>query len=343
MFGFPTRSRYLYHRYPGRRAYPWPPKGVIDRELAIAVSQFAPGGQVVKDKAIHTAVGVAGWAPSRRHSLREPNPLGPREDVARMPQLPLHRAETPRDATTAPSAARSSPVFRVVDLAQPVGFRTDFRPRDFEGTLRVVGAAHSSARVSPDPASLTEDASRKRATRAGSGRIYVINDNERPRLPVRRRQADRRLPMGRPRLSRPRRGSRRAPRELDLPEVEPETEEKVALGASYVTDVLLVRDADDAGGARYRSLHAVAAGRLVLARLPASGSGCPLARRSEPGTSGGTPRCAAGGDGRERSSSSRTRSRTARATARISGSQAEFEKVLAEARTFLREARAAAA
>ena len=57
MFGFPTRVRYLFHKFPGR-AYPWPPAGVIDRQLSIAVSQFAPGGEVVKDKAVHTAIGV---------------------------------------------------------------------------------------------------------------------------------------------------------------------------------------------------------------------------------------------------------------------------------------------
>ena len=73
MFGFPTRSRYLYHRRP-KAPYPWPPGGVIDRDLAIAVSSFAPGGQVVKDKAIHTAVGVASWVPRGGHVLREDDP-----------------------------------------------------------------------------------------------------------------------------------------------------------------------------------------------------------------------------------------------------------------------------
>jgi Lhr-like helicase len=38
MFGFPTRVRYLFHRRPGQRAYPWPPVNVIDREMGIAIT-----------------------------------------------------------------------------------------------------------------------------------------------------------------------------------------------------------------------------------------------------------------------------------------------------------------
>src|SRR5262249_28421822 len=41
MFGFPTRIRYLFHERPNS-AYEWPPDGTIDRELDIAISQFAP-------------------------------------------------------------------------------------------------------------------------------------------------------------------------------------------------------------------------------------------------------------------------------------------------------------
>jgi hypothetical protein len=42
MFGFPTRIRYLFHDWPSS-AFEWPPEDVIDRELDIAISQFAPG------------------------------------------------------------------------------------------------------------------------------------------------------------------------------------------------------------------------------------------------------------------------------------------------------------
>ncbi|MFQ5472171.1 MAG: hypothetical protein ACE5FA_04705 [Dehalococcoidia bacterium] len=46
MFGFPTQNRFLFHKRPQR----WPPEyGIIDRQLDIAISQFAPGSQTIKD------------------------------------------------------------------------------------------------------------------------------------------------------------------------------------------------------------------------------------------------------------------------------------------------------
>ena len=66
MFGFPTNVRQLFtqRRYP---ANPWPPVvGTIDRELDMAISQFAPGSQIVKDKAVHASFGVATIFPWQR-------------------------------------------------------------------------------------------------------------------------------------------------------------------------------------------------------------------------------------------------------------------------------------
>jgi DEAD/DEAH box helicase domain-containing protein len=57
MFGFPTRVRVLFTEWPftARRMLEG---GSVDRDLDIAISQFAPGSQTVKDKAVHTALGV---------------------------------------------------------------------------------------------------------------------------------------------------------------------------------------------------------------------------------------------------------------------------------------------
>src|SRR5262249_38747575 len=134
MFGFPTRSRYLFHRRP-QAPYPWPPRGVVDRELAIAVSAFAPGGQVVKDKAIHTAVGVGAWAPRGGQVVPQRDPLGPRRRVA-LCRTCLYLAEDPEETAQCPVCGEiDEQRFRIVDIAQPFGFRTDFRPKDFEGSF----------------------------------------------------------------------------------------------------------------------------------------------------------------------------------------------------------------
>lgn len=61
MFGFPTRVRQFFTR--------WPRSGVdsgIDRPLDLAISTFAPGSQLVRDKNIHTALGVIDTSPEQR-------------------------------------------------------------------------------------------------------------------------------------------------------------------------------------------------------------------------------------------------------------------------------------
>lgn len=73
MFGFPTRARYLYHRQPRT----WPPRDVVDRDLELAISMFAPGAETVKERTIHTAIGVVHYQRRGNFAVEEPNPLGP--------------------------------------------------------------------------------------------------------------------------------------------------------------------------------------------------------------------------------------------------------------------------
>ena len=64
MFGFPTRIRMMYTRIP-MRGFPWPPeRGTVDRDLDVAISQFAPGSETVKDKRVFRAGGVAELIPA---------------------------------------------------------------------------------------------------------------------------------------------------------------------------------------------------------------------------------------------------------------------------------------
>ncbi len=146
MFGFPTRVRLLYTRWP--RARPWPPEdNLVDRDLDIAISQFAPGSQTVKDKQVHRACGVvelfpygrqlrsrAGFAPD----LTRPSaPVGVCARCQAVDYLPLRDNPAPGgqepQRTTCPVCQRNE--MRVIDAREPKGFITDFRPDDFEGAF----------------------------------------------------------------------------------------------------------------------------------------------------------------------------------------------------------------
>ena len=173
MFGFPTRVRYLFHSNP--TATPWPPKGVIDRDLEIAVSQFAPGAETPKDKAVHTAVGIGAWERYGGRLHYHPDPLGPREALVYC-RACLH-LQPPGDEPpqACPVCGETEPRFGPVDLAQPEGFITDWRPRDYDGQFEWTPAA-SGARLSPGQQRTSATVDNLEA-RVGVDALYVINDN----------------------------------------------------------------------------------------------------------------------------------------------------------------------
>lgn len=71
MFGFPTKIRYLYEEIPARI----PPENVVDRNLDIAISEFAPGSEVIKDKRILLPVGLVAYKP-KGHGVEETDGRG---------------------------------------------------------------------------------------------------------------------------------------------------------------------------------------------------------------------------------------------------------------------------
>jgi ATP-dependent helicase YprA (DUF1998 family) len=242
MFGFPSRVRYLYHRRP-ERPYPWPPGGIIDRDLTIAVGQFAPGSQLVKDKAVHTAIGVADWYPAGGIVVSDPSPLGEPEHVAycrRCLFIEPRTAPTPAGAA-GPGQGDGDPMacpscgsfeeFAIIDLRQPRGFRTDFVPRDFEGSFDWVPGTGSS-RISPDESRIMTGTLGNAALRWGRGRVYVVNDNG--GRGWRFAPADRWPGLLSVDLAEAGGGVYKP----TLPELESAVE--VALGAAYITDTALI-------------------------------------------------------------------------------------------------------
>jgi hypothetical protein len=183
MFGFPTRTRYLYLRRPDAHTGAWPPDdAVIDRDLDLAISEFAPGSENVKDKAVHTSVGVGGYRLIGGQALPIPNPLG---DPYRVGLCADCQAliDSPDESQTECPACGSS-AFRGIDLTEPAGFRTDFHPgRDFTGQFDWTPRA-SRARMSADTTNeywVDVPNTRVRICAMGStqaGSIFSINDND---------------------------------------------------------------------------------------------------------------------------------------------------------------------
>lgn len=136
MFGFPTRVRLLYTR--------WSDKQTIDRNLDVAIGQFAPGSQTVKDKAVHTACGVVELVPRNKGvevrngfvpHLPDPNyALG----LCRNCQAVVYPYQSEQPIVGTRDDKAECPVchqitLRCLDAREPKGFFTDLQPKDYDG------------------------------------------------------------------------------------------------------------------------------------------------------------------------------------------------------------------
>lgn len=174
MFGFPTRVRFLYHERPaGGRG--WPPEDVIDREMDIAISQFAPSSETVKDGVIHTAVGVVDYQRQGNRVVELANPLGPPMPVGSCRRCQAIDASA-NPAQACPVCSAVAPDYAVVNLSQPRGFTTwHGSGRDFDGLFEWTPRA-SRPKMGVNPTLMTQVANFEVAS--GEDTVYVINDNE---------------------------------------------------------------------------------------------------------------------------------------------------------------------
>lgn len=172
MFGFPTRTRYLYHDRPGGGM--WPPAEVVDRPLDLAISQFAPGSETVKEGMIHTAIGVVDYQLRSGRPTEMPGPLGPP-----IPTGICRRCQS-IDSATVPAATcqvcgAGGGDYQVVDLSEPRGFRTFFgSERDYDGTFEWTPRATRPKLGLSGPPLIPH---RNFEIHSGGQTVHVINDN----------------------------------------------------------------------------------------------------------------------------------------------------------------------
>jgi hypothetical protein len=126
MFGFPTGVRLLYHDWPKRSNWP-PTSGVVDRDIEIAISEFAPGSETVKDKKIHTSIGIVSFRP-------EGHRIVPECGIAREKLIGFcHDCKAiffGDSANEIDCRICGSQTFKQIQALEPKGFLTNFKPDD---------------------------------------------------------------------------------------------------------------------------------------------------------------------------------------------------------------------
>ncbi len=178
MYGMPSRSRLLFHQL--RSDTP----STIDRDLDLAVTEFAPGSERTKDKRIHRPIGFT--APYLyRNGRWEPtasDPLAGRRWMERCERCHFTRTSDDEPADAMCPQCGCTPddrptAFRIYRFAVPLAFRTSMHPGDDakeEGEPVATGAA-SVAESDPLPCSAVAGTNSALA-HSISGRVYRIND-----------------------------------------------------------------------------------------------------------------------------------------------------------------------
>ncbi|MGH8587909.1 MAG: DEAD/DEAH box helicase [Gammaproteobacteria bacterium] len=174
MFGFPTRTRSLFHNDP-KRSYEWPPEDVVDRDLDIAISQFAPGAETVKDGVVHTAVGVVNYRRRGARIVEMADPLGPAVPLGSCRNCQAVDLTPAPNQPACPVCQSGVPDFRLMQIAQPRGFRTLYEGgRDFEGVFEWTPRA---SRPKTDAAPLPMTPHLNFEFWSGERDVCIVNDN----------------------------------------------------------------------------------------------------------------------------------------------------------------------
>lgn len=143
MYGMPTRVRNLYlGDAPRPEGNFWRTWRTVDRDLDLAVFEFAPGSVLTKDKQEHLCVGFTGPLADfrlRKGAIQDVQPLdGPFAAPFWMAQCGYCGAWHRFDTAPKGGGSECGSCSRVIDGAAagecrtPTGFRTDFWPRDIE-------------------------------------------------------------------------------------------------------------------------------------------------------------------------------------------------------------------
>jgi Lhr-like helicase len=156
MFGFPTRARLMYTQMP--MAIPWPPEhGTVDRGLDVAISQFAPGSETIKDKQVHTALGVVDLFPQGKNVSSRPGFSPQLSNGSKKVGICSSCQAAIQEAVVTPTFTPMSlppdqacpvcgnPTLKLVDAREPTGFYTNFAPRDFDGAFEFMPRASRPA------------------------------------------------------------------------------------------------------------------------------------------------------------------------------------------------------
>lgn len=153
LYGFPTDIRRLYTAHPQRGFG----GDYIDREATIAVSEYAPGGELLKDKRVHVPIGITGNFQEGKDRVG-PSYKGIQIAGVCNSCLTVEVRNGTSPESVSPSCAicgTTGPQYSVLQVIEPTAYRTSYIPQPYKGagrqarrgTLPKIGFSNPQRRV----------------------------------------------------------------------------------------------------------------------------------------------------------------------------------------------------
>lgn len=135
MYGMPTRQRLLYLDKP--KDLSSTDDITIDRDSDIALSEFAPGGSLVKDGRRYLPVGLVDYEPAGFGVRPVGDPLGPRSRVGICQNCWHTTFDADINTQTCPECGMPAPDWSIKTMCEPLGYRTPYAwAPDYDGSDR---------------------------------------------------------------------------------------------------------------------------------------------------------------------------------------------------------------
>ena len=175
MYGMPSRIRYLYHQVNSNNIK------VIDRDIELAITEFAPGSQKTKDKAIHTAIGFT--APinliGKRIKLSTGGPFSTRKWMWKCNECnEMGTSLNKPDFNYCPTCGKTLNQENIFEIAVPKAFRTNFtKGKDAKEDTDIITGTPSLLLESQENDYILKDFTNSMIEFSDNSWVWRINNN----------------------------------------------------------------------------------------------------------------------------------------------------------------------
>jgi len=176
MFGFPTKTRCLYLKRPKQLPAR---ENTVDRDLEKAINSFAPGNQVVRDKALYTVTGLIDWRYGNKHQVVSADGRGYRRNIFSCQCGYIKPLPQPYETYRCPVCGKSH---GTITTFTPLGFSVNLHgdEKDYNG-----GGDWVSQNYATQLESSIEDKNFERMPNSNlkiyaqnNAQIFLLNDND---------------------------------------------------------------------------------------------------------------------------------------------------------------------